>query len=157
MPSNWSFRPFWLSLPTCNYWLIPGEENVSYLNQSSASSLLTWVTQGLVCISSYEPDLEGKFCCASLRLGPVEKTKGLMGRWRGSDLRDKKWGWEAGYECASCGGYAQRQLQVQSLCSTIETALGPCYCCPQKALRNMPGRCQLGVPPPAVGDHLTTP
>lgn len=81
LPSNWSFRPFWLSLPTCNYWLIPGEENVSYLNQSSASSLLTWVTQGLVCISSCKPDLEGKFCCASLHLGPVEKTKGLMGRW----------------------------------------------------------------------------
>lgn len=26
--------------------------------------------------------MEGKFCCASLHLGPVEKTKGLVGRGR---------------------------------------------------------------------------
>lgn len=39
LPSNWSFRPFWLSLPTCNYQLIRARKNVSHLDQSRAVSL----------------------------------------------------------------------------------------------------------------------
>lgn len=150
MPSNWSFRPFWLSLPTCNYWLIPGKENVSFLNQSSASSLLTWVTQGLVCISSGKPDLKGKFCCASLHLGPVEKTKGQevgLGSWI---LVCFLWGIRSETAAGTVPGPCAFQLR-----RPWDSDL--CYCCPQKTLRNTPGQCQLGVPPPAVGDHLVTP
>lgn len=116
LPSNWSFRPFWLSLPTCNYWLIPGMENVRHLRWSSAARLLTPVTRGLLLthllIQTWLWRIE--FCLSGLPRGPTEKTERLMGKGE-SDLREQEMGVrELGTICLTCRVYHQRQSSRHS-------------------------------------------
>lgn len=84
LPSNWSFRPFWLSLPTCNYQLIWVRKNVSHLDQSRAIPLRGWL-KGLRLLVSLgcEPDL----CQAAA--GSSRKRKGAD-RWQGGRTQGSK-------------------------------------------------------------------